>query len=167
MEVTKTCTKCKEEKTLDSFHNRPNHGYKFGVAAICKACTKIYATARRQSEEGKIVAKNYNREKRKETRKKYLSENGDKVREAARIYREKNRDNILKTAREYKANNIDSIKKLRFEYNQRQTLELSDGYIAYLLSGKNADIRPFITQELIELKRIHLKTKRLCLQLKN
>ena len=49
----KTCTKCKQSKTIDLFHKQK--GRKFGVHAQCKECTKEYTKQKYIKKKNKII----------------------------------------------------------------------------------------------------------------
>ena len=77
-------------------------------------------------------------------------------------YRAENAEKIKAKKAKYRAENAEKIKA---KYAKRRD-DLKDPYVKDTLRAqgfKNEQITP----ELIELKRITLKTKRLCLQLKN
>jgi hypothetical protein len=206
MEITKTCTKCKEEKPLNNF-NKAKYG-KLGYSANCRNCASIYGKTYRSLETNKTKLKLYrennkekitinfkkyydqnkekiikksaehylaNKEKAKEVRKKYISIPGikemlsekeknyrlinkEKISEVQKMYRLNNKESIL----EYKRNNNERIKA----YKRKLVKDLKDHYIISLLT-KNPILKELITPEIIELKKIQLKTLRLCQQLKN
>lgn len=69
VEIEKTCSKCKQAKTLDNFARAPR--YKYGVSGWCKQCTNEY-------------------------HREYTRNNRDKVFERGRKWREANPDHYLK-----------------------------------------------------------------------
>lgn len=69
METHKTCSKCKEAKTLDNFARAPR--YRLGVTSWCKQCTNDY-------------------------QREYNVKNKDKVFERGRKWRAANPDHYLK-----------------------------------------------------------------------
>lgn len=89
-------------------------------------------------------------------------------------YREKNIDKIKQQSKEYSILNIEKIrlkeknrnKDTVREREKRYVNEANDLYIKKRLKSQGFP-KESITPELIELKRITLKTTRLCRQLKN
>lgn len=82
MSLTKTCSRCNLELTIDNFHI--NKKGKFGVASTCKECKKLY------HKEWYIL----NRESRLEESKKYNIDNKDIVKQRSIEFRLKNRDRL-------------------------------------------------------------------------
>ena len=118
-----------------------------------------------------------NSEKIKARIAKYCTENSEKVKIRKALYYEENMERVKAASAKYVAENPEKEKircaKYRVENKEKIKLRsvkditlLSDSYIrrALVVQGfKNEQITP----ELIELKRITLKTTRLCRQLKN
>ena len=119
----------------------------------------------RTKEEIREYQRNYrkeNVEKAKAYNVKYRAENPEKAKVYSAKYRAKNPEKAKDYSAEYRAENPEKVKARRAKYIG----VLKDGYIKELLRQqgfKNEQITP----ELIELKRITLKTTRLCRQLKN
>ena len=86
---TKTCSKCKETKPPDEFHNKK--GAKDGKFSQCKACIKKY------------------QEGNKDYSKKYRQENKDKIKAFRKEYRKENRDKIKAQKKEYYERNSDKL----------------------------------------------------------
>lgn len=151
-ELTKTCTKCNEEKSLNNF-NKAKYG-KLGYSASCRNCAKIHGKYYRSLETTKETLRLY-REKNKE--KTYIRH---------KKHYEQNKIKILKRSYDHYLSNIEHKKKL-CKKNERFHLEnLTDSYVKLRLTTQGF-LKDQITPELIELKRIMLKTKRLCQQLQN
>ena len=118
-----------------------------------------------------------NAEKIKARQAKFLAENPEKEKIRRALCYKENKERFKAASAKYVAENPEKEKircaKYRVENKEKIKLRsvkdialLSDSYIrrALVVQGfKNEQITP----ELIELKRITLKTKRLCLQLKN
>ena len=118
-----------------------------------------------------------NSEKIKARIAKYCTENPEKEKIRRTLYYKENTERVKAASAEYVAKNTEKEKircaKYRVENKEKIKLRsvkditlLSDSYIrrALVVQGfKNEQITP----ELIELKRITLKTTRLCRQLKN
>ena len=102
------------------------------------------------------------KEERKEYNSKYYAENSEKIKARIAKYCTENSEKEKIRCAKYRVENKEKI-KLR---SVKDITLLSDSYIrrALVVQGfKNEQITP----ELIELKRITLKTTRLCRQLKN
>ena len=138
MEITKTCTKCKEEKPLFLFNKRKN-----GVYPRCKECCCIILYELRQ------------RPGQKEKHTLYSIE-----------YRKKNPELTKSCSKKYRRNNKEKLNIKSKKYNAIIRNELGDSYVKLQLTNQGF-LKDQITPELIELKRIMLKTKRLCQQLQN
>lgn len=80
--IVKRCSRCKEHKTLDSFHNAKNK--LFNKSSFCKCCKK-----RRQK-----VLRKKNKLKISEHQKKYKKDNKDKIRKYNQEYSKNNKDKI-------------------------------------------------------------------------
>ena len=103
-----------------------------------------------------------NAEKIKTHNARYYSENTEKIKTANVKYRAANPEKCKAYRAKWRENNPEKVKAK----NDKYTTELKDAYIKAMLRQqgfKNEQITP----ELIELKRITLKTTRLCRQLKN
>ena len=154
MEITRICNKCLLTKPLSLFYN--NKGGKLGKTVRCKCCIEIAKRLYNMSKEVKLKRYEYvkkYREKHPERVKLYCCNNITKLRERSKKAYNNNKDAHIKRT------------------NARSKLlcsELDDKYIVFLLRKivpQNKNI--IISQELIELKRIQLKTHRLCQQLQN
>lgn len=110
---------------------------KYGVSSKCKIC-------------------------KNNTNKTYRLENSMEIKSTKLKWYLANKEKTKQTCDNWKSNNIEKVKK----YRQKTIKDLHNCYIKRVLyqhGFKNNQITP----ELIELKRITLKTTRLCRQLKN
>jgi len=102
----------------------------------------------------------------KEERKDYMR----KWREANKDYmckwREANKERESENARKWRETNKEKEKARLIKLKALNVKELRDYYVKQILRQQGFKSEQ-ITPELIELKRITLKTKRLCRQLKN
>ncbi len=150
MEKTKTCTKCKECKPITEF--TLNSTFKDGRTYNCKECLRVYHVKRNSTPEVKLKLKERNF-RRKEYNSKYKKENREKSNVAARLRR------IV---------NPEKIRSLEKEKSKHNTINLSNKYIKNLLRVNGQSLKGItVPQEIIELKRIQIKTFRLCQQLQN
>lgn len=122
MEITKRCTKCREEKSILKFYKdtRKKDGYRFQ----CKDCSRKY----RQENANKISihGKNYRKlnsekisdykkkqhQKNKDIKKLEYQQNPEPVKQRMKQYYQKNKQKINKQARKYQINNPHIINAL-------------------------------------------------------
>ena len=161
MEIIRTCTKCKEKKPLSEFFNRNSIKGPIKKAGACKICCRDYAVKFYQTEKGK--------EQQQRAKAKYRKANPNKDSE----YQKLNKVEIkLNKAKYYIANKNGIF--LKYKINATNDVkELKDPYVkqrikldAKKVFNINVNVND-ISQELIELKRIQIKTYRLCQQLQN
>ena len=153
---TKRCSKCGKIKSIDLFRR-----------GVCKECIKEYNRLYSIKNRDLIakIQREYqanNVEKIKAQRKEYNSSFAEIRREKEAAYSQRRRE--LYEAK--KAKDIEAFRERQRASKREGVASLSDGYIKDQLRGqgfKNEQITP----ELIELKRITLKTSRLCRRLKN
>ena len=125
------------------------------------------------------LAKRYveNAEKVKADRAKYRAENPEKVKASKARYYSENTEKIKTSNTKWQKENAEKVKATRAKWRRNNpektkaskakgVAELKDYYIKGVLVAQGFP-KESITPELIELKRITLKTSRLCLRLKN
>ena len=120
------------------------------------------AMTKEERREYSIKYRAENAEKIKAKKAKYRAENAEKAKAGEAKYRAENAEKEKARFRKYRAENAEKIKAK----NAKRRDDLKDPYVKDTLRAqgfKNEQITP----ELIELKRITLKTTRLCRQLKN
>jgi 5-methylcytosine-specific restriction endonuclease McrA len=107
MNEYKTCSKCRQEKTLESFskHNGKKSA-KSGHRASCKACDVEYNRLYRER----------NREKVNENKRRWAKENRHLLRPGDARFREQNRDRIREYHAEWRLKNLDVIKAYQKQY---------------------------------------------------
>ncbi len=150
MEITKVCTKCKECKPITEFTR--NITFKDGRTYNCKECLRVYHVKRNSIPEVKLKLKERNF-RRKEYRSNYIKENRERANASVRLHR---------------ANNLEKARLYEKQKSKSNTINLSNKYIKNLLRINGESLKGIvIPQELIELKRIQIKTFRLCQQLQN
>lgn len=154
MEITKTCTKCKEDKPLSEYYLLKKDGVLTRNA--CKVCICKKSRIWNPSEHSKKVKKIY--------QAKYTKINAEEI----KIKRFLNRDIKIIQDRTYYKNNKQLILEKMSLQRKKATSELADTYIRTALKALMPSLKiKEIPQELIELKRIQIKTHRLCQQLQN
>ena len=165
---TKECTKCK--KTLpnneEHFHldkRKVKLGHNIVLAAACKVCKnaqKRITEAKRREKQRKEYGSTYkyklaNQDDFLKKHKKRQLKYKDKIYERNRNYRKLKKDYILKA---------DEERKIK---NRKEVEEITDYYVARLIyrNDKSQPIKEILkNKEFIELYRLNLKLKRLCLQ---
>lgn len=153
---TKTCNKCGEVKSLDEFYK--NKSIKDGYNCSCRECSKIYRKKYRQSEKYKEYQKKYEISRKKE-RNEYFAiyKNSYKRKEAIDRYCIKNKDKIKERSKKYYIENKEKLKKYRKNYFNDGRFDISK--TKHLLKKEIGCVPP---KELIEVKLLILKTKKLC-----
>lgn len=165
---TKECTKCKKNlpNNEDYFHldkRKVKLGHNIVLAAACKVCKnaqKRITEAKRREKQRKEYGSTYkyklaNQDNFLKKHKKRQLKYKDKIYERNRNYRKLKKDYILKADKERK------IK------NRKEVEEITDYYVARLIyrNDKSQPIKEILkNKEFIELYRLNLKLKRLCLQ---
>ena len=116
----KVCTKCNEQKAVDSFRVYNKKGKNF-IQSICKTCenerNKIYA--QKHKEEIAKYKKEYaimNAEKIKEYKKTYYKENLEKIKTKKKEIYEKNKNKILAQNKVYREIHKDKEKENHKKY---------------------------------------------------
>lgn len=127
---TKTCTKCKEDKSLTSFHKCT--AYKDGLNYTCKTCTN-------------------------EEHNKWVSENRLKFKGYGSKWVKKNSEKIHKREAKYRKNNSEKIRKKQCVWEKDQAERITDGYVSHLLKTPLNDIPVEIIEakrQIIQINRL-------------
>jgi hypothetical protein len=151
----KKCTKCGVEypKTNEYFHCR-NRNSKIGLYPSCKKC--------KNAERDKW--KKINIEKVKEYQKKYRIENDIKVKELNKKYTIENNDKIKEYQKKWYAENNVIAKNARIKWNVEHPEKCEYSSQKHRLKKQIGETPP---PELVEIKVLINKTKRLCKTSKN
>lgn len=91
----KTCTKCNQEKSLDSFNKDKTR--KDGLFPHCRSCTSLYKKVHRESHKEELEQK----------KREWRAKNKDKVRDYFAKYRANNREAINASQAKYLSKNKD------------------------------------------------------------
>ena len=123
MEITKTCTKCGEDKPLSyySYHKYGLHQKRPTCKSCCSIANKLYSKTIERKEQLKII----------------------------------NKKNVVR------------LREIKNKSYKKTINNLTDNYILKGLTAQVKINRSDIPQEIIDLKRILIKTHRLCQQLQN
>ena len=162
MEITKKCTKCKKEKPLTDFCKNKK-SKKDNLNYSCKPCSN--ASNLRSYHKYKDVGEN--KIKHLTGGRKSYYNNHDKNLLKNKKFRENNALHVKLYKQEYAKKYPDKLNASRKIWRDQQKENLTDIYIKELIYRSNRECYKFITPEIIELKRIQLKTLRLCQQLQN
>jgi hypothetical protein len=177
MIMERTCKKCGETKPIEEFYLQP--GNKNGYNSECKSCKKIYKADYYRKNIKLIKSKHriYSQSHKQEKidyRREWLKNNPEKAKLMSKKSHERNRENILAYLRIYQkthknklneksklwARNHPNKEKIK---HQRYVKSLCDGYIIEQLFRNTGLLKSKIKEhpELIEVKRIQIKLKRL------
>lgn len=156
---TKRCSKCGEEKELNKFptYNKNNKCY---FRSYCKECKR----------EMNKNWRNANPERVKELKNKWYKENPEKVREMGNKWVSNNREKSRAIKHKWERANIEKVKIKNEKWKndnpdkvntarKRRRENCVDSYIKDILIAHGFP-KEQITPELIELKRMIIKTKR-------
>lgn len=171
-DLTKVCSKCGIKKDLCDFGKNKTGLY--GVRECCKVCIKQYMqdyykknkkvfkekciswnknNPDRKNENSRNWKRN-NRQKASKSYATYRNNNLEKLRELARKWHKNNFEKSKLNASIYRLNNSEKIKEVREL--------LPDSYIKTVLKKQNYPQELINNPEFIEVKRLIIKTKRLC-----
>lgn len=120
--LTKICTKCGTEKSIDEF-NKSNRT-KDGKNNHCKQCTRDYMNSKREIY--KDNQKKYyeeNKEQISKQKKERYQKDKDIIKAQVKKYRDTNKDKILERNRRYRANNKEKVALKQKIYHRQKYLE--------------------------------------------
>lgn len=137
----KVCSKCREEKPLEAFHN--DKAKRDGKGSACKPCNAI-----RLAEWVKL-----NPEKARQSRRKWAEANPDKLSAAIKSWQKSNPEKVAKALEKWRGKNPEKMKD-----GDKKWREKNRGTV----NAKNAKRRAVKTQRTIKLSPEHeLAIKRL------
>ena len=119
--LTKLCTKCKVEKSIDEFSRRKDE-HRFW----CRACAKSYYQS--HQEETLAQKKQYyqdNKEEKKALSNKYYEDNKEAKKAYAEQYRKDNREKINEYLKQYYIDNEEDQKVQRKQYYKDNKVEIT------------------------------------------
>lgn len=143
--MVKTCRKCGIEKDVNEFKAINKKRLRFGPRATCKKCD--YETAKS------------NPRKQNEYQKRYRVKIPEKVKEWDKRSKAKRSELIKKEGKKYRISNAEKIKSAHVDAWKKYRKHLHPLYVKSVLI-QNGFPKNKITPELIEVKKIILKTKR-------
>jgi hypothetical protein len=187
--ITKQCSKCKEVKGLGEF-GKSTTG-KYGVRAYCKTCA--YEMRRKWISKNKDKEKEYNQKYRPNTIEKIKTKQLTKQQsnkcvkcnkplvgrilstkycntcknEERKIWRSKDYDKNKSSYKKYYLDNKSALIENGSKRDAIKRKDLHNRYIKKLFVEKHGLKTNQITNDLIEVKRLIIKTKRLCKTLSN
>jgi hypothetical protein len=159
---SKICTKCKEKKSIDDYSKykykpKKDGTQKIGIRTYCNKCKNQMTKKWFYKNEG------YKKQWRKENPKKVKEEN---LKAKPRIdkWRKENKKELKVKKAKYRLKNIEYIKSKKPIEDKKAREELQDNYVISQITKRSnltsKEVRKY--PELIEAKRIIIKTKRLC-----
>ena len=159
--LTKVCSRCKVEKGVDEFHK--NTIAKDGLFIYCKTCKsesdfKYHEANSEKRNEKSAKYREANPGKMKELQAKWIKSNPEKMKEANSKWIKSNPEKVKQLSANWRKRNPEKVK----EFRERYTNELSDSYIIRILKAAGYPQESINNPKFIELKRILIKTKRLC-----
>lgn len=144
--IAKVCSKCRIEKSAIDFYK--NRSRKDGLTTYCKSCVL----------ERERKCRVENKEKIRQSAKKYYEKNKTKISKWHKENFFKNKEKILERNKKYAAQN--KIKIL--DRNLRYRIELKNCYLIKLLKDSDKTLAQApIPKSLVKLKREEIKIKRL------
>jgi hypothetical protein len=181
--MTKVCTKCGVEKPLDDFYKRNGKVDHY----VCKVCLRAIHKERYRANKKRILEsqREYYKKNKKAIIKRnndYRERNQEVCAERARKYREANRETLAAKHHvaykrryaenphrydDWKINNPEKRKEVAKRCSQNQRDELRDCYIKQLLTAKTTIKRNELPDDLVGVKREHLRLKRRLKEIKD
>ena len=145
----KTCTKCKEEKPFSEFHKDKNK--KDGLVSWCKICRNEYCKSDYKK----------NKERYKESNRKYYQKNIEKLREYSRKYRQENKETIRERQRKWRQENKEKVREQNRKYNEENNVFNRERKRKYRQENKEKvkEYNRKYKQENKDLIRKHYKNK--------
>ena len=160
--MKKICTKCCKDKSINNysrykFKPKKDGTQKIGIRTYCNECknqiTKDWFNKN----------KDYKKQWRKENLEKVKEENL-KAKPRTDKWRKKNKEKLKIKKAHYRLKNIEYIKSKKPYQEKKAREELQDNYVIQQITKRSKltskDVRNH--PQLIEVKRIIIKTKRLC-----
>ena len=163
----KRCTKCGEVKELSEFYKRK--GTKDGFFGHCKACVKIH-NAKRQKENPEkareYIAKwrKENTEKARANNAKWAKKNPEKVKASNAKWYKENSEKVMVDVAKWKKENPEKVKASTKRWVKKNPEKVKTRKIRFELKQQIGETPP---PELVEIKLLIYKTKKLCKTLKN
>jgi hypothetical protein len=155
----KVCTKCGQEKPRSLFYSHPMgaDGLRSRCKSCCRAeCKKWDDAHPEKRREYSLSYHHQNPEKCKKKMRDRYWQDPQKARERVKEWAIQNPEIVRAARAKYNAENGEKISERR----KKAVAELSDAYVKHVLTLRS-DLTPSdIPQDLVELKRIHLKLKR-------
>jgi hypothetical protein len=166
MNQYKTCSKCRQEKTLESFsrHNGEKSA-KSGYRSTCKSCDVQYNREYRNRNREKVNARRRewgkkNPISKKESDRKYRENNPERIRENHKTWRERNAEHVAEYRRLYLSVHGERKKQLDREYGRANRQKNNDAARRYRLKNPEKVREMHRKQELKHPDRGRMKQSR-------
>lgn len=171
----KICSKCGIEKELNMFAK--NKKARSGFGGTCKECrNKLYKPTPEKTKQYKKTYKSKYPDKAKEYARKRREVNGEEIRLKKRLRRKNNPEKRRADERKFRLNHPDYKKRKDKRYRlknknqlrEKRVTNLPYNYIKDSLKRSGFELEQIKNNpELIEVRRITIKIKRLCKTLQN
>lgn len=150
------CIKCNQEKCINEFVK--NKQCKDGITGTCKQCAREYYKKYRDKNHDKLL----------QLKRKWIDNNRNHVNESNRKYKKENSEKERQYKTNYNNANREQINKKNMDRYTYDCEHLGNMYISSLLRQSRFTTEQINENpELIEVKRLIIKTKRLCETLQN
>lgn len=148
---TKECSKCGEVKEVGEFTESKK--CKNGISGTCKKCTKEYNKKYRVKNCDKLL----------QLKRKWIDDNRNHVNESNRKYKKENSEKEHKYKTNYNNANRKQVNEKNLNRYKYSCEHLGNMYVNSLLRQSGFTTEQINENpELIEVKRLIIKTKRLC-----
>lgn len=146
----KRCSKCGEVKALGEFWDNKTSRSRDKKCTYCKICSLMV------TKEWRIK----NKTRVKELKKRDYEKHREKREETRAVWIKNNRERYAEQIKLWRKNNIEYARAQVRRINRLATENLDDGYVKDLLKHQGVSSAN-ITKELLEIKREHVKLKRI------
>jgi hypothetical protein len=160
--VIKICTKCDKVKNIDNYSKykykpKKDGTQKIGIRSYCDKCKN------QMTKDWFDKNKDYKKQWRKENPEK-LKEQNIRAKPRTDKWRKENKEKLKSKKAKYRLKNIEHIKAKKTIEGKKAREELQDNYVISQITKRckltSKEVRKY--PELIETKRLIIKTKRLC-----
>lgn len=158
----KVCSKCGVQKSNDEYSKyfykpKKDGTKKIGIRTYCNSCKN------KMVKDWFEINNDYKKEYRKRNPEK-LKEENLRAKKRIKEWTEKNAEILKEKKKIYKLNNIEKVRESNKKLEKKWAEELTDTYvIRQIVKRSNLKAEQIrCNPELIEIKRLIIKTKRLC-----
>lgn len=144
----KSCTRCGQTKTADSFNK--NARSKDGLTPHCKECRKAHREATKEARS--IKAREHyerNRDQKLEYARQYRNSHKDEIKEWKRKYRVEHREKLAEKDKKYREANLTELKikrKAKYDANREKFLQQAKEWAENNVERANSNKRNWALQ---------------------